>query len=224
MPPESPQIDPAQRRSVILRLMLVGLAGCVLVVLLITGVAPSPDEIRDWGDDLGPWAAIVWPFIFTALNLLVPWNLVAGATGLVFGAALGSVLSMAGVLICTCVQFLAARYVLGDFIRERVLGRFPAADRLLEHNDVTATFYSRLIPLIPWGVVNYICGLARVRLWTLLLATLIAGAPKVIAYSALGGSLDDLGSTTAKVSIGALVLMGVGGAIFARRQYRAERA
>lgn len=208
----------------ILRLIAVGLAGCALLVLLLTGVAPSPREIREWGDDLGPWAKYAWPFIFMGLNLLLPWNWIAGATGLVFGAGLGSVLSMAGVLLCTCVQFLAARYLLGEWIRERVLGRFPRADALLENNDTMATFYSRLIPLVPWGIVNYISGLARVRLSVLLLATLTAGAPKVIAYTTLGGSLDNLNSWTARISIAALVLMGIGGALLARHQYRAERA
>jgi uncharacterized membrane protein YdjX (TVP38/TMEM64 family) len=220
----TPESTGFERRSVFLRLMVVGFAGCALVALLATGVAPSPNEIRQWGDDLGPWAAVVWPFVFTALNLLLPWSLIAGATGLVFGAALGSVLSMAGVLLCTCVQFLAARHVLGDQIRAKVLGRFPRADRILGENDGMATFYSRLIPLVPWGVVNYISGLARVRLSMLLLATLTAGAPKVIAYSALGGSLNDLSSPTARASIAALVLLAIGGALLARRQYRAERA
>jgi uncharacterized membrane protein YdjX (TVP38/TMEM64 family) len=220
---KKPEPTRGERRELILRLMVVGLAGCVLVTLLVSGVAPTPSEIREWGDDLGPWAAVIWPFVFTGLNLLLPWNWIAGATGLIFGAALGSVLSMAGVLMCTCVQFLAARYVLGDQIRSRVLGRFPRADRILEQNDGMATFYSRLIPLVPWGVVNYISGLARVRLSMLLLATLTAGAPKVIAYSALGGSLDDLSSPTARISIAALVLMGIGGAILGRHQYRSER-
>lgn len=220
----TPDAAALERRAIALRLAGVALAGLTVAALLASGTAPTPGEIRTWGDGLGAWGPAVWPLVFTGLNLLMPWPVVAGATGLVFGTALGTALSMAGILLATAVQFLAARHLLGERIRGRVAGRLPSVDALLARNDVIATFYSRLIPVLPWGVVNYACGLARVRLWPLLLATLTAGAPKVFAYTALGGSLGDLGAPEAKVAVALLVVMAVGGALVARRRMGAERA
>lgn len=224
MIPGTPDPAALERREIALRLAGVGLAGATVAVLLASGTAPTPGEIRTWGDGLGPWGPAAWPLVFMGLNLLLPWPVVAGATGLVFGVAVGTVLSMAGILLATAAQFSAARHLLGERIRTRAAGRFPALDAMLARNDVVATFYSRLVPVLPWGIVNYACGLARVRLWPLLLATLTAGAPKIFAYTALGGSLGDLGAPEAKVAVALLVVMAAGGAVVARRRMGARGA
>ena len=47
---------------------------------------------------------------------------------------------------------------------------------------------SRIVPLLPWGIVNYSAGLTRLRFGQLGLGTVVGGAPKVFAYVALGGA------------------------------------
>ena len=51
---------------------------------------------------------------------------------------------------------------------------------------------SRIIPLLPYGLVNYSAGLTHLSYRDMALGTLIGAAPKVFAYTALGGSLGDL--------------------------------
>ena len=46
----------------------------------------------------------------------------------------------------------------------------------------------------------------------------------VLAWVALGGSLDDLGSPEARVAIALLVAMAIFGALLARRQFASERS
>jgi len=48
-------------------------------------------------------------------------------------------------------------------------------------------------------------------------ATALGAAPRGFAYTALGGSLDDLGSPEAIVAVAVLVVMAVGGVIAFRR-------
>jgi uncharacterized membrane protein YdjX (TVP38/TMEM64 family) len=48
-------------------------------------------------------------------------------------------------------------------------------------------------------------------------ATALGAAPRAFAYTALGGSLDDLGSPEAIVAIVVLVVMAVGGLVALRR-------
>ena len=50
------------------------------------------------------------------------------------------------------------------------------------------------MPLLPYGIVNYSAGLTHLPYRAMALGTVIGAAPKVFAYTALGGSLDDLGS------------------------------
>ena len=60
---------------------------------------------------------------------------------------------------------------------------------------------SRIVPVLPLGIVNFSAGLTRLRYRDLALGTVIGGAPKVFAYVALGGSLSDLRSPEAIVAI-----------------------
>jgi uncharacterized membrane protein YdjX (TVP38/TMEM64 family) len=80
---------------------------------------------------------------------------------------------------------------------------------------------SRIVPLLPYGVVNYSAGLTHLSYRDMALGTVIGAAPKVFAYAALGGSLSDLGSPEALVAIGLWVVLAITGALFVRHQVRA---
>lgn len=205
---------------VVAALLLVG----IFVGLALAGLSPSSDSVSDAGDDLGPAAAPLWPLLFALANFALPWALLAGASGLLFGTAAGTGLAMAGVLLATTAQFLVGRHLAGERLRRRAHERLPRTGELLERNGGLAVFYSRITPLLPWVWVNYAAGISRISLSAVLLATLVGGLPKVFAYTALGGSLSDLGAPEALVAIGVLVAMAVGGAVFARRALARARA
>jgi len=212
---ESP---PLSRPELALRALPPLALAALAVALYATGSAPSTDELRDWGEDLGWSAVVLWPVLFAVVNFVVPWPLLAGASGLVFGTAGGTVLALLGVLLASVTQMLFARYLAGARLRERIHARAPRIDHALAEDGMLAVFYSRLVPGIPWGLVNALAGLARVRARDLVLATVLGGTPKVFAYVALGGSLDDLSSPEARVAIVVWVALGLGGLVFARRR------
>ena len=204
-----------------LRVAVVVIVAAGLAALALSGVAPSSDELRDWGDDLGAAGPLLWPLVFGVVNFVVPWPILAGATGAVFGTAAGTPIALAGVLLAATLQFGLARTTAGEHLRGRAQARLPRLDALLARNGFLAVFYSRIVPLVPWGVVTYAAGLARVRLRDLLLGTVAGGTPKVFAYVALGGSFDDLSRPEALVAIGMLVALGLAGLVIARRQFKA---
>ena len=104
-----------------------------------------------------------------------------------------------------------------------LVARIPRFEESLQRHGLLALVYSRITPGVPWGIVNYATGAAGGRLVYLLIATL-AGAPKIFAYVALGGSFDDLSSPEAIVAMSLLALTAIGGIVLARRRIRAERA
>ena len=210
---------------IVLRVALAALAVAALVALLTSAAPlPSADRVRDLGEELGWVAPVVWPPLFAVLNLLVPWGILAGATGLLFGTAAGTPLALGGVLLAAALQFSIARAAVGEQVRHRLLRRVPRLDAMLDRHGFLACFYSRVIPGLAWGPVNYAAGIARVRLRTLLLATVAGGTPKVFAYVALGGSLDDLSRPEAKVAIGLLVVLALAGVVIARRGFAGRPA
>jgi len=212
---------PVSRWAVALRLAILTAVVGVVVALSVTGSLPSSGRLRDFGEALGPAAPILWPLLFGLINFVVPWPVLAGASGLLFGTAAGTGLALLGVLVAAALQFAAARLIAGKGMRRRVLRRVPRIDALLERNGTLAVFYSRIVPGLSWGMVNYAAGLARVGLPAVWLATVAGGTPKVFAYVALGGNFDDLSSPEAKVAIGIMVLMALAGLLLVRRQLTA---
>jgi len=219
MEPEQSGAGRAFSAAALLRVVLLAGAGATFAVLLLRGAIPSTQEVRDFGEGLGWAGPVVWPVVFGALNFMVPWGILAGATGLLFGTGAGTPLAVAGILVAASLQFTVARAGAGEAFRRRVQARVPRLDAMLADNGFLTVFYTRIIPGFAWGPVNYAAGVARVRLRDLLLATLAGGTPKVFAYVALGGNLDDLSRPEAKVAIGVMVALAIAGLVIARRQF-----
>jgi uncharacterized membrane protein YdjX (TVP38/TMEM64 family) len=70
-------------------------------------------------------------------------------------------------------------------------------------------------------MVNYAAGLSPIALRNFAGATALGCAPRAFAYTALGGSLDDVGSPEAISAYVVLVVMAVAGLFLARREIRA---
>lgn len=192
---------------------------------ILAGADVSAEGIRRRGDDLGVLGPVLFIPLAVALNsLFVPFPALAGAAGLLFGVALGTALSIPTVALAAVVQMLIARRTAGTRAGALVPARARRFDEFLERRGFFAVLYLRLVPGLPFIVLNYAAGLTRLRAWQMGVGTGLAKAPRVWAYAALGGSLGDLGAPEAKIAVGLLVLMAVIGAILARRELAAERA
>jgi uncharacterized membrane protein YdjX (TVP38/TMEM64 family) len=151
---------------------------------------------------------------------LFPGPLLAGASGLLFGTALGFPLSLTAAVLGACVAFTISRHVGGDAV-EHVAGRRLLALRdLVSRRGFVSVLYARIVPGAPYTLVNYAAGLTRIRLPVFAAATALGAAPRAFAYTALGGSLDNLRSPEAIVAVAVLVLMALAGLVLLRRDLR----
>src|SRR5215210_4374423 len=212
------------RRPAIARIAIYAAVSLVVVgTLAVTGNIPSASEARDFGDDLGPLAAILFVPLFVLANFAITWPILAGAAGLLFGTAAGTPLALAGVTAAALAQMAIARKLAGEHRGRLLPQRTKRIEKFLTDNGAVAVMESRIVPLLPYGVVNYSGGLTHLRYRDMALGTVIGAAPKVFAYTALGGSLDDLTSPEALTAIALLVILGIAGAVFVRAQLAASR-
>jgi uncharacterized membrane protein YdjX (TVP38/TMEM64 family) len=198
--------------------------GLLFAIAALTGSLPTPDEARDWGEGLGDFAYIAFVPVFVVVNFLVAWAILAGAAGLLFGTAAGTPLALAGVTAASLAQMLVARRLAAGHHGNLLPARTRGIEDFLTRYGAVAVMESRIVPLLPWGLVNYSAGLTRLRYREMALGTVIGGAPKVFAYTALGGSLDNLDSPEALVAIALLATLALAGALFVRRQIALGRA
>jgi uncharacterized membrane protein YdjX (TVP38/TMEM64 family) len=66
-----------------------------------------------------------------------------------------------------------------------------------------------MAPGVPATLLNYACGLTRVRLRDFVSGSAIGGAPRILAYAALGASGGHLGSTPALVGLALIGALGL---------------
>jgi uncharacterized membrane protein YdjX (TVP38/TMEM64 family) len=82
--------------------------------------------------------------------------------------------------------------------------------------------YARIVPGVPYTLVNYAAGLTPIALRSFVAATAIGVAPRAFAYTALGGSLGNLDSPEALAAVAVLVVMALAGVALARREARSR--
>jgi uncharacterized membrane protein YdjX (TVP38/TMEM64 family) len=198
-------------------LVRLGLLLLFLVVLFvgsrIAGVDVSADSLRDWGEDLGTagWIAFVPAAILLNCAFLLPVPIMCGAAGLLFGIPIGTALATLATAGAAGLQNAIGRRFGTAGAAERLLGRRgKAIDDLLDRRGFAAVLYVRLTPFAPFTALNYATGVTRLRPLAIGAGTGIAMAPRIYGYTALGGNLDDLGSTQ---SIVAFVLIATTAAL-----------
>jgi uncharacterized membrane protein YdjX (TVP38/TMEM64 family) len=212
------------RRSVLWRIWIyAAVVATAFVVVAATGSLPSADEARDFGEGLGGFAAAAYVPLFVIANFLITWPILAGAGGLLFGTAAGAPLALVGVTLSALAQMWVARSLAGAHVGALLPRRTRALEEFLTRHGAVAVMESRIVPALPYGLVNYSAGLTRLRYRDMTVGTVVGAAPKVFAYTALGGSLTNLASPEAIVAVAVLVVLALVGVLFVRRQIAAER-
>jgi uncharacterized membrane protein YdjX (TVP38/TMEM64 family) len=127
------------------------------------------------------------------------------AGGFLFGAWLGTGLTVISATIGATVIFLAARSAFGDLLRARA---GPALRRMEEGFRRDAFSYLlmlRLVPLFPFFLVNLVPAFLGVRLRTYVAATLLGIIPATLVFTLAGCGLDRIVAGDGAVSLDSLL-------------------
>jgi uncharacterized membrane protein YdjX (TVP38/TMEM64 family) len=149
--------------------------------------------------------------------VLFPGPLLSSASGLLFGTALGTPVSIIAATLGATLAFSIARWVAHDAVEELQGPRLAALRAWIGRRGFLSILYARIAPGVPYNLVNYAAGLSPVALRSFVAATAIGCAPRAFAYTALGGSIGNLRSPEAIIAIVVLVVMAIVGLVLARR-------
>jgi uncharacterized membrane protein YdjX (TVP38/TMEM64 family) len=204
------------------KLRLIALAAALLTFIITFAVTGSlsPHRVRDWIDGYGAAGPLVFIVVSSLLTVvLFPGPLLAGASGLLFGTALGTPVSIIAATTGAALAFALSRWWAHDAVLE-TFGHHPRLIVLrawVGARGFESVLLARVAPGMPYNLVNYAAGLTPVAFWTFVAATGIGVAPRAFAYTALGGSIGRLGSPAAIVAICLLVAEGALGVWLLRR-------
>lgn len=139
-------------------------------------------------------AAVLYVAVYAASTAAsVPGGLVLTVTGgLLFGAWLGTALTVVGATAGATALFLVARSALGEGLRGRAGGAVERLANGFREGAFSYLLVLRLVPLFPFFVVNLAPAFLGVSLRTYVLATFIGIVPGSFVYANVGASLGSV--------------------------------
>ena len=196
--------------------------------ILVTGVAVyllggiNSVQLQAGLNRAGIWAPITYIALYTVATILVlpstPLNLTGGA---IFGPWLGTLWTSMAAVIAAVVAFAFTRTVGREAIARKLAGRWQAMDAEMRQGGLFYMFAIRLLPIIPYGLVNFAAGLTSIRFRDYLLGTILGTVPGILPFVLLGSSgLQAVRTGNVLPLMGALGLTAllVGGATWYRRR------
>ncbi len=179
-------------RLVLLVLLLAGAAGTVLAI--------GPDHVLRGRTDSAASVAWAGP-AFVALYAVgtmafVPKPALSAAAGAVFGVGQGLVLAVAGTVLGALLGFGAGRLLGRDALRPVLrFDLLAALERRLSDRAFTSILGLRLLPVMPFAVVNLGAALSRMRWPPFAVATALGTFPGNAVWVLAGTSASAPSST-----------------------------
>ena len=163
----------------------------VLLAVLLTGIACAflwrshltVGQIQAFVAGLGAWG----PVVFMLLYAVGPTFLVPGlpfdlAAGILFGPVWGSVYSLVGATAGATIAFLGERTVGREWTEEKLSGPLKKLKEGVDKGGWEFVAFVRLVPVIPFNLLNYALGLTRIGLVPYVLASFAFKAPATVVY------------------------------------------
>jgi uncharacterized membrane protein YdjX (TVP38/TMEM64 family) len=198
---------------------LAGLAVMAAIVITVDPLRDSVsallqgdhDQVREEIDSLG----VAGPLLIIVLALLhsvvfYPAEIVDAAAGFAYGFFPALALVMTGWLlnglVCWTIGKSVARPLFDRWFGEE---RFERVERAIERGGPTLLMAMRLIPILPFSIVSYAAGAARVPLWRFVWTTLVGYLPITAISVYFGTRLEGLSLTDPLVLASALALVAL---------------
>ena len=203
-------------------LLLLGLGAAVLAFFVLDlGRFFSLDYIKGAQADFAALYAarplVVAGVFFLAYVAVTALSLPGAAiltllAGAVFGLLVGMVIVSFASSLGATLAMLSARYVLRDSVKDRFGARLADIDKGIEREGAFYLFTLRLVPVVPFFVINLLMGLTKMKAATFYGVSQLGMLAGTLVYVYAGTQLAQIASLKDIVSPGlatALVLLGV---------------
>lgn len=201
--------------------------GAVVVLVAAAGIvvgAARPDvlpgvaEIEAWLAAWGAWAAVLSVLLMLAHAVLpFPAELLAVANGMAFGLAGGLALTWASAMLSAWLSFALARAFGWPLMRALLSPEGLVRLETWTGRAGTGTLLvARLVPLVPFNLVNYGAGLTGVAPRSFAWTTAVGILPTTVLSTLVGSHMLEPGPLL-PVALAALVALACAGRFLRRR-------
>ena len=201
----------------------------VLAVVAVATVVPTPGlaQLREWAAHLGPWFPVAFFAAYAVVTVApIPRSTFTYSAAVLFTPTVAIPWSLVATGVAAALAFGGVRRLGHDRTAAlRADPRVAAVDVRLRRRGWLSVGSLRLVPAVPFSVVNYAAALTSIPFGQFLAATVIGSAPGTVAAVLLGHSLTAGNGTAALWATGAFAAVGLVGIIVdARLPVRPEPA
>jgi len=174
----------------------------IALVIAVAALLFFVFPVGDWLGAFSGWSrenpvaggALLSVLYIAATVLGAPGLLLTLAAGFLFGVVWGTVVVSVGSVLGATAAFLIGRFVARDWVAGRIGGshRFRAIDGAVGRNGFKIVLLTRLSPVFPFNVLNYLFGLTDVRLRDYVLASWIGMLPATVLYVYFGTTIQNV--------------------------------
>ncbi|MCA9129584.1 MAG: TVP38/TMEM64 family protein [Planctomycetales bacterium] len=165
-----------QLRSVQMQYPITSVLAAVLIYVSITGLSLPGAAVMS--------LSYAWYFGFWKGLVIVSFGSTGGAT----------------------IAFLLSRYLFRDWVQHRMQERLGRINEAFEREGAFYLFSLRLIPAVPFFVINAVMGLTRIRAFTFWWVSQLGMLPGTIAYVYAGSTVPSLQTLAERGASGILNL------------------
>lgn len=135
--------------------------------------------------------------------------------GFLFGVVLGTALVSFSATLGATIIFLATRFFFQDFVVSRFTHKISWLQHEMAGNGFRSILFLRLIPAVPFWLINVGAAVTRVRTRDYIAATFIGALPFTIVYVFAGTRFAEIDSVSDVVSLPTLLAVSLIVAVFA---------
>lgn len=208
-----------------LRLLALGALLATGAGLAALAGGPSRRALEDAFVGSGILGAVAFALLYAVLALaLVPGSVLTIAAGAIYGPVVGTLVAITGALAGATAAFALARRTAAESVQQIQSDRVGRVQRRLRDHGLPAIIALRLIPLVPFNVLNYMAGASAVSARDYVVGTAIGIVPGAIAFATLGATAHDPRSPAFIAAAALAVALIVAGTLIARRRPSAPAA
>ncbi|WP_081415117.1 TVP38/TMEM64 family protein [Ectobacillus panaciterrae] len=168
----------------------------IISLLLVAGIIvlgfTQKDMLLEIVKEGGIYAVLIGISLvaMTVFFPIIPFVVLAGGIGAIFGVLQGILISLTGAMIGTMLLFFLSRYGFRDLAQNKLKQylKLQEYESYLEKNSFMAILFFRLVPIVPALVMNIVCGLSKVNWTTFFLASTIGKIPNILIITFAGAS------------------------------------
>ena len=186
----------------------------ICVVLTIAGGSIlkgiEKQQLEIWLAEMGHYAPLLYIFTYIVGTLLIfpstPLNLMGGAF---FGVWWGTLWTTIAAILAAIISFAFTRSLGREFVAKKLAGKWKTIDRQICKGGLGYIIAIRLLPIIPYGLVNFSAGLTSINFKNYLIGTTVGTLPGIMPFVMMGAGINQLSQGNITTLLLALTLTGM---------------